>query len=325
VIGNVEAMTSAVDAVPPGGVISLEILLESHRRLLIGTALDAYGGQVRTIQNWIGISGYNPCAADFVARPLELVDGLLADLIDFCNDDGLVASRAGRRRPRAVRDDPPVVDGNGRSGRILIQLVLRRPAPRILPPVSLFLASRRRDYIHGLTGTRYEGAPDGPVASARLNDWIALFAGACRLAAAGAERFEAERGALEASWTQRLGGVRRDLALALLVRALPGPPLVTVNSAAALIGRPYQGTSQVIARLVEASILRQITVGRRNRAFEAPGDCHPSSVRTGRQAPLACRATGPVPMRAPTAAPPASRSRPLACPITESWRQVPAF
>lgn len=66
------------------------------------------------------------------------------------------------------------------------------------------------------------------------------------------------------------GGMRRDSALALLVRALPGAPVVTVNSAAALIGRPYQGTSQAIAQLVEAGILHQITVGCRNRAFEAP-------------------------------------------------------
>ncbi len=272
VIGNIEAMAAAVEAVPPGGAITLEILLESHRRLLSGTSLDSYGGKLRTIQNWIGSSGYNPCAADFVPPPPELVDGLLADLVDFCNDDGLSPVAQAAVAHAQFETIHPFVDGNGRAGRILIQLVLRRRglAPRILPPVSLVLASWRRDYIHGLTGTQYEGAPDGAAASAGLNRWIALFAGACRRAAADAERFEAELGALQASWTERLGVVRRDSALALLIRALPGAPVVTANSAAALIGRPYQGTSQAIARLVEAGILRQITVGRRNRAFEAP-------------------------------------------------------
>jgi hypothetical protein len=55
-----------------------------------------------------------------------------------------------------------------------------------------------------------------------------------------------------------------------LIRALPGSPVITVNGGAELIGRTYQATNQAIDRLVEAKILRQVTVGRRNRAFEAP-------------------------------------------------------
>jgi hypothetical protein len=43
-----------------------------------------------------------------------------------------------------------------------------------------------------------------------------------------------------------------------------------VQSAAELIGRSAQATNQAIARLVEAEVLSQTTVGRRNRAFEAP-------------------------------------------------------
>jgi hypothetical protein len=43
-----------------------------------------------------------------------------------------------------------------------------------------------------------------------------------------------------------------------------------VSSAADLIGRSFVQTNQAVARLVEAGILNQVTVGRRNRAFEAP-------------------------------------------------------
>ena len=52
--------------------------------------------------------------------------------------------------------------------------------------------------------------------------------------------------------------------------ALPGAPLLTATTAFDLIGRSFQATSQAIDRLVEAGILKQVTVGRRNRAFEAP-------------------------------------------------------
>ena len=64
--------------------------------------------------------------------------------------------------------------------------------------------------------------------------------------------------------------MRRESAADLLVRALPGAPLLTATTASDLIGRSFQATSQAIDRLVEAGILTQVTVGRRNRAFEAP-------------------------------------------------------
>jgi hypothetical protein len=45
---------------------------------------------------------------------------------------------------------------------------------------------------------------------------------------------------------------------------------VTVSSAAELISRSFPAANAAITRLTEAGILRQISVGRRNRAFEAP-------------------------------------------------------
>lgn len=74
----------------------------------------------------------------------------------------------------------------------------------------------------------------------------------------------------ERAWRERLGRVRANSATDLLLRALPGAPVLTVDSTATLIGRTFQPANQAITRLVEADVLKQITVGRRNRAFEAP-------------------------------------------------------
>jgi DNA-binding Lrp family transcriptional regulator len=46
-------------------------------------------------------------------------------------------------------------------------------------------------------------------------------------------------------------------------------PVVSVNSATAALGRSKPQVNEAVARLVDAGILSQITVGRRNRAFEA--------------------------------------------------------
>ena len=75
---------------------------------------------------------------------------------------------------------------------------------------------------------------------------------------------------LQEEWRRRLGRVRKGSAVALLLGALPATPMLTVQSAAALIGRSQQATNEAIARLVESRILKQTTAGNRNRAFEAP-------------------------------------------------------
>ncbi len=60
--------------------------------------------------------------------------------------------------------------GNGRVGRALIYLVLRRRGlpPRYIPPISLVLATESRNYIGGLTAYRYAGALTSLTASQGL-------------------------------------------------------------------------------------------------------------------------------------------------------------
>jgi hypothetical protein len=132
------------------------------------------------------------------------------------------------------------------------------------------LATRAADYIEGLTRTRYPGPPDGPDATERLNDWVAFFAGGCRRAVSDAQQYEQRVADIQRRWRERLGRVRRASASDLLLEALPGAPVLTVQSAAARIGRSGQATNEAVARLVDASVLTQTTIGKRYRAFEAP-------------------------------------------------------
>ena len=272
VLGNIDAMTWGVDAVEPRGRIAIETLLEAHRRLLTGTRLQEHAGRIRTAQNWIGGSDVNPCSAAFVPPPPEAVPTLLDDLFSFCNDDSLPALVQAAIAHAQFETIHPFVDGNGRTGRVLLHMVLRRRGLglRVLPPVSLILATWSRDYVDGLTGTRYVGAPDSAEAHAGINRWIALFASACRRAVEDAGLFEERVRTLQSSWLDRVGRVRRDSAVRLLIGALPAAPVLTASTAAELIGRSFQAASQAINRLVGAGVLAQVNVGRRNRAFEAP-------------------------------------------------------
>ena len=272
VLGNIDAMSAAISEIGPGDPISADTLLAFHRRLLENTRQAKYAGKLREKQNWIGGSEYNPCAAAFVPPPPQLVPELLEDLCAFCNTESLPAVAQAAIAHAQFETIHPFVDGNGRTGRGLIQLVLRRRslATRILPPISLVLATWAKDYVDGLTATRYRGPATGKEAQAGLNSWVGRFAGACQRAVRDTTLFEERIQQIEGEWRTRLGNVRANSAADLLIKSIPGAPVLTVSGAAALTGRSYPQTNAAIRRLESAGILTQVTVGRRNRAFEAP-------------------------------------------------------
>jgi Fic family protein len=272
VLANIDAMVYGVEAVGPGSPITVDVLLEVHRRLLSGTRLEQHGGRFREEQNWIGGSGYNPCSAAFVPPPHELVEDLMADLCAFSSTDVLPAVAQAAIAHAQFETIHPFVDGNGRTGRALIHLILRRRglAVRVLPPISLVLATWAQSYTDGLTQFRFVGAPTARQAVEGLNTWVERFAGACTRSVADATTFEERTTYLEQQWRERLGTIRANSATDLLLRSLPGAPILTADRAAALIGRTFKPAADAIHRLVDADILRQVTVGRRNRAFEAP-------------------------------------------------------
>jgi Fic family protein len=271
VLNNIEAMSWAVDSLSGEPSITVDGLLQVHERLLRGTRLEEHGGKIRERQNWIGGSDYNPCSAAFVPPPHERVRGFLEDLCRFCNSYMLPAVAQAAIAHAQFETIHPFVDGNGRTGRALIHVILRRRgiAPQFVPPISLVLATHADAYVSGLERTRYDAPADSLEATNATNAWIAFFAGACRRAVADAVQFEERVAELQTAWRARLGGIRRNSALALILHAIPGAPIITVQSAAALIDRSVQAVNEAIPRLLDAGVLHQTTVGKRNRAFEA--------------------------------------------------------
>lgn len=267
VLGNIraldEALALASDATRP---VSVEDLTTIHRALLSGTREEPWAGVVRTEQNWIG--GMNPCAAAFVPPPAEHVEHLLADLAAYLSGDEHPALLQAAIAHAQFETIHPFADGNGRTGRALIQLVLRRRdvATRVIPPVSLVLATRASDYVAALDGIRADGDT-----TLGLRRWVELFLSATGRACQDADDFSLDLAQLETDSRQRLGRVRANSAVDLLVNALPALPVFSVTTAAAHIGRSFPVTADAVERLRAANVVKQVTLGRRNRAFEAVG------------------------------------------------------
>jgi Fic family protein len=274
VLGNVAAMELAVNLGSSTRSVTLEDLLHVHRTLMKTSVTPQIAGEIRTTQNWIGGSNYNPCSAVFVPPPPEAVATLLDDLLAYINNDHhspLVQAAIAHAQFETIH---PFADGNGRTGRALIHIILRRRgiAPQFVPPISLVLATWARDYVGGLTAFRHLGTPQSTERSAGAQVWVRTFASASHRACADAEEYSSSIARLAATWRSDLGRVRADSAVERLLGVLPGAPIVTVDSAAQLIGRSTMRTGEAITRLEQAGVLRQRNIGRqRYRIFEASG------------------------------------------------------
>ncbi len=269
ILANVDAMAYAV--LHGGGPVTVDRIVEAHRRLLVHANISRFAGVIRTEQNWIGGSDFNPLRASFVPPPPELVPDLLEDLAAFCNGDQLPAVAQAAIAHAQFETIHPFADGNGRVGRALIHMVLRRRGlvTRVTPPVSLVLATRARDYVRGLDSTRYVGSPSASAATAAMNEWIAFCAAACTRAVADAESFEQRVHELQEDWRMRLGDVRSDSSALALLSHLPEMPVLTVNAAAGILERTFPAVNRAIEALVEAKVLTSVNAGQRNRVFEA--------------------------------------------------------
>lgn len=263
VLGNIRALERAVEL--GGSVEKLERvhLEEVHGILFEGTRDEARGGRIRTEQNWIGGSASTPLHADFIPPPPDLVPGLVDDLCEFCNRVDLPASIQAGIAHAQFETIHPFFDGNGRVGRALILIVLRRRglSRGYLPPVSLVLAGEADRYVSGL-GSWRRGDED---------DWYRVFIDALYRAAAGARHFAADVAALQERWMKKAGDPRRGSGPRRLIELLPSQPVLDVKTATDLLGGSAERSRQALARLEEAGVVRQTSVGKSNRAWESVG------------------------------------------------------
>jgi len=261
VLNNIAAMETAIRLGSEARPFDVDDILVIHRTLL-NTPIDRrIAGVVRTTQNWIGGRANTPLGAQFIPPPAAEVPALLDDLCAFINRDDLLAVAQAAIAHAQFETVHPFGDGNGRVGRCLIHVVLRRRgvAVRYVPPVSVILATNASAYIAGLTDYR-----EGDVAG-----WCGLFAAALRTAGERALALTARLGELQAAWRERAGRPRRDSTTNKLLALLPAYPIVNVATVQAMVGVSDEAARVALQALERAGILSQVTVGRRNRAWTA--------------------------------------------------------
>jgi Fic family protein len=266
VIGNIDAMQLAVDEAATAEQFGIEHLAEIHGRLMANAPDSQVADIIRRDQNWIGGNDYNPCGADFVPPPPEHVESLLRDLCRAAGDDSLPPLVQAALVHAQFETIHPFDDGNGRTGRALVHVVLRRRgiAAAYVPPISVVLATERERYIEGLTGFRV-----GEVGS-----WIEQFAAAAARAAGLATAYLEAVTSLMDAWRRQLTegpAPRSDAAAWALIELLPAHPVITAPVAAAVTGRAKSAIYRAIGQLTDCGVLELLSDSKRNRSWEAAG------------------------------------------------------
>jgi Fic family protein len=264
VLANIDAMQLAIEEASEEVAFGVDQILAIHRVLLEHAPNASIAGELRSDQNWIGGNDYNPCGADFVPPPPENVAALLDDLVTFCAEETLPPIVQAAVAHAQFETIHPFADGNGRTGRALVQVILRRRglASAYVPPISVVLAAERERYIRGLSIFR-EGRDD---------EWLMLFATATARAADLAGHYLGEVALLQESWRGQLraaGSPRAGAAAWVAIDVLPAHPIITVPVAVGATGRTKPAVSKAIEQLAGAGVLVPLTETRRNRSWEA--------------------------------------------------------
>ena len=266
VLANIDAMQVAVDEVTHAERIDLQHIIAIHRRLMAAAPNAQVAGKIRIDQNWIGGNDYNPCGADFVPPPPDHVHEGLDDLCKAIASEEfspLVQAALVHAQFETIH---PFMDGNGRTGRALIHVVLRRRgiASHYVPPISVALASDRDRYVGGLVAFREDD----------LETWLERFAVAAARSAALAAGYLGAVGELMDSWRDRLrdgADPRADAAAWAVIDVLPAHPVITTPVATAATGRAKSAVHQAVEQLTECGVLEPLSASKRNRSWEAVG------------------------------------------------------
>lgn len=242
--------------------ISLRLIKEIHYRLLRGVRGErSYPGEFRTTQNWIG--GATLSSAVFVPPPPAEMHELLNDLEKYIHRPHdyppLVRLAIIHQQFETIH---PFVDGNGRTGRLLMSLLLVHwdmlPLPLLY--LSAFFEKHRQEYYDLLLAVSEEGA---------WRDWVMFFLRGVAEQSTDAITRAKKLQDLRDGWRDKLMQSTSSTKLLVLADSLFESPIITMREAQSLLDVTHRTAQLSIDKLVEQGILQLFYKSRKGRLYAA--------------------------------------------------------
>jgi Fic family protein len=241
IVDNMRAMTSALErseGVTVDGIAAVQrTLLQRHSPRLVGWRSEAV---------WVGGRGSTPVTADFVAPDHRRILPALEDLVAFARRDDLPVLPQIAVAHAQFETIHPFADGNGRTGRALVHLMLR--SKRLVRsgtiPISGGLLVGKTGYFEAL-GSYREG--DAAPIIDELNH------AALRAVHHGRQLVD-RMTALREAWRTSIRA-RSDSTVWAVIDLLAAHPVLDAQEVARHTGVHVNGVRRAVAPLVEAGIL----------------------------------------------------------------------
>ncbi|WP_396928188.1 Fic family protein [Mycolicibacterium sp.] len=256
VVANTAAMHAAVAL---SDTVDADAIRAMHRALMIHDSRHT-PGEFRAEPVWIG-GGSTPIGATFVGPRHELIAGAIDDLIAFAQRADVAALPQIAVSHAQFETIHPFTDGNGRTGRALVQAMLRHRGltRQVTVPVSAGLLADTGAYFEALTS--YRDGDAGPI--------VERFSYATILAIANGRQLVADLREIRESWNGVIAA-RSDSTVWKLADLLTRRPVVNAVLLAQELGIESTNAHRYLNPLTKAGILIETTNGPRNRIWRSP-------------------------------------------------------
>lgn len=256
IVSNVHLMEKAANT----DIESVDDILAMHRILLHDSA-PRIAGTLRDRPVWIGGSDFYPVDAMYVAPHQKHLPALMDDFVAFMHRTDIPVLAHAAIAHAQFEKIHPFADGNGRTGRALVHVLLRRRGltQNASLPISAGLLSDLDEYFKAL-----DAYGEGDVVPI-----VRLFAKAAEAAIKRGEWLTDELTSVRQDWAKRITA-RIDAtdwrALDLILQR----PVITAATLANELDVTDASARATLNRLESADILVSAQLNRRTRAWRTP-------------------------------------------------------
>lgn len=249
---NLEAMNDVLNS---NKEISLDLLIEINKKVLNDDSV-----KIRDKVNWIGSSNSLPQNAIYVPPHPELLQQYMDEFIKFTKRTDLHPLVHAALAHAYFEHIHPFEDGNGRVGRIIIQIILKNSyfLENMFMPISAGLVKNNNEYINALNNFK-----DG-----NYETIIELILNSVLSVVPIVYDVLDQVIILKASWQDKLKA-RKDSYIWKILDELIIQPVINVNYIKNKYNINDQAVRNSIKTLIEANIIAPINANKRNVLYES--------------------------------------------------------
>ena len=260
VVNYVAALNRGVDLLSELPLCN-RLLREVHATLLRdGRGADKTPGEFRKTQNWIGPAGCSLAQATFVPPPVHVMQQAMSDLEKYLHESELPVLITAGLTHAQFETIHPFADGNGRTGRLLVSLLLQERGVLTKPVLylSTYLKRHRTQYFEHLMAVREGG---------EWERWLDFFLDGVTESAEVATAAASAIHDLRDADRKRIGDAGGGTTDLRLLDSLYGQPLVNASWVAEHIGVTPTTSNKMLDRFSDVGVLREITGKKRYRVY----------------------------------------------------------